>query len=179
MMRKRTTQALNTVRNLLARAGQTARGRRRWLVLGLAASAALVGTAAARPDDRDFGACAGTYLIDEGSTSLDLWTFHRDGTLVNTSLGEQIFNFSTQHGSWKTVGPLSAQAIQLDLHLAEDGGFASIGRVDINIHAVGRNCDQVAGDFSVRLFEAGEDPFDPSTDSGEPFTDTFTGRRVE
>ena len=182
-MTKRTTQAVTMVKNLLARAGQTTRAgapvRLHWLGVSLAASAALVGTAGARADGRDFGACAGTYLIEEGSGSLDLWTFHRDGTLVNTSLGEQIFNFSTQHGSWKTVGPHSAHAIQLDLHRADDGSFASVGRVDINIRAVGSGCEQVTGDFSGRLFEAGKDPLDPGTDTGDAFADTFTGRRVQ
>jgi hypothetical protein len=124
-------------------------------------------------------ACTGTYFIRESNGSVNLWTFHRDGTLVNTSLGERVNNFSTQHGSWKAVGPLSARAVQLDLHWASDGSFAGVGRVDIKIMGQNGGCDTVAGEFSGRVFEAGEDFRKPDTDSGKPFSYTFTGSRVE
>jgi len=145
----------------------------------LAACALLAGAAAARGDDHDLAACTGTYLIEEGGGAVDLWTFHRDGTLVNTSQGEQLFNFSTQHGSWKQVGSRSSRAIQLDLHRADDGSLASIGRVDIELHGVGHSCDQIAGDLSGRLFEAGSDPLAPNPDTPALFQDTFSGRRVQ
>ncbi|MEO6194083.1 MAG: hypothetical protein ABIS20_13820 [Thermoanaerobaculia bacterium] len=37
-----------------------------------------------------------------------------------------------------------------------------------------------AGSLEVREFTGGEDPLNPSTDTGDPIaTDTFTGRRVK
>jgi hypothetical protein len=50
--------------------------------------------------------------------------------------------------------------------------------VDVVFHRVGHDCAKIAGSFTLRFFEAGEDPLDPSTDSGTPITDTFTGRRL-
>ena len=130
--------------------------------------------------DRSFDtACTGTYFIEEDNGAVDLWTFHRDGTLVNTSFGERASNFSTQHGTWKGVAPLSARAIQLDFHWTPEGGFASIGRVDINIRGENGACDIVAGDATGRLFEAEENFADPATDSGDPFNFAFSGFRVE
>jgi hypothetical protein len=153
----------------------------KWLAVALvtlATTAALMaGDAAA---EREFNtACTGTYFIQEGNGSVNLWTFHRDGTLVNTSFGERRGNFSTQHGTWKAVGPLSARAIQLDFHWTPEGAFASIGRVDINIQGDNGACDTVAGEAVGRLFEAEESFLDPETDSGAPFTFTFTGFRVD
>jgi hypothetical protein len=153
------------------------------LLTCLAPAALFVAAASTRAiaDDahRDFQACTGTYLITEGNGGVDLWTFHRDGTLVNTSLGEQFFNFSTQHGSWKSSSSRSLEAIQLDLHRTAEGALASVGRVDIEVRAADRSCTTLEGEFSGRLFEAGEDPLDLATDTGEPFVDIFTGRRVQ
>ena len=143
-----------------------------------AAAAALVaGDAAA---ERSFDtACTGTYFIQESNGAVDLWTIHRDGTLINTSFGEQASNFSTQHGTWKEVGPLRARAIQLDLHWTPEGGFASIGRVDISIQGENGACDTIVGEAVARLFEAEEDFLNPETDSGTPFNFAFSGFRVD
>jgi hypothetical protein len=124
-------------------------------------------------------ACAGTYLIRESQGSLNLWTFHLDGTLISTSLGERAGNFSTQHGSWKAVGPLSVRAVQLDFRWASDGSFDSVRRVDITIRGKNGGCDAVVGELSGRVFEAGEDFRKLDTASAKPFSDTFTGSRVE
>jgi len=57
-------------------------------------------------------------------------------------------------------------------------GRRRLGRVDISLHTVGQGCSNIAGTFSLRFFEAGEDPLDPGTDTGTPISDTFTGRRL-
>jgi len=126
-------------------------------------------------------ACTGTYFIRESNGSVNLWTLHLDGTLVNTSLGQRMHDFSTQHGTWKAVGPLSARAVQLDLHWASDGTLSSVGRVDITIRGEKGGCDTVVGEFSGRLFEPGEDFRKPETTSGRPirYNETFTGSRVD
>ena len=62
----------------------------------------------------------------------------------------------------------------------DDNTLQSVARIDISFHTVGNGCDNVAGSLEVRSFEAGENPLDPSTDTGPPIaTDTFTGRRVK
>ena len=55
---------------------------------------------------------------------------------------------------------------------------SNIGRNDITMHTVGSGCDNVAGTITLRFFEAGEDPLNPASDTGQPITETFTGRRV-
>src|SRR5262245_29949668 len=79
--------------------------RTKWLPpAALAALATVAITAGKANAQRNVAtACTGTYFITEDSGSVNLWTLHRDGTLVNTSLGERAFNFSTQHGSWEQV----------------------------------------------------------------------------
>ena len=153
----------------------------KWLAALVAtplATAALVAVEATAERSFD-AACTGTYFIQESNGAVDLWTFHRDGTLINTSFGERASNFSTQHGTWKAVGPSSARAIQLDFHWTPEGGFASIGRVDISIQGENGACDTVVGEAVVRLFEAEEDFLNPETDSGIPFNFSFSGFRVE
>jgi hypothetical protein len=50
--------------------------------------------------------------------------------------------------------------------------------VDIVVSFTDEGCDEIEGDFLLRFFEGDEDPLDPSTDTGEPLSDTMTGRRV-
>lgn len=153
----------------------------KWLPpAALAALAAVAITAGKANAQRNFAtACTGTYFIQEDNGGVNLWTLHRDGTLVNTSLGEQAFNFSTQHGSWEADGPLRSRAIQLDFHRAADGTFASVGRVDITIRGQNGSCEKIAGDASGRLFEDGEDFTRPETDTGTPFQFSYTGFHVD
>lgn len=123
--------------------------------------------------------CAGTYLIDEGGGARDFWTFEADGGFFGTTSTQPLYNFSNQQGSWKKAGNAGATGVLLAFVYESDDTLQSVARIDISFATVGQGCDQIAGSLEVRTFEAGEDPLDPSTDTGDPIaSDTFTGRRV-
>jgi hypothetical protein len=122
--------------------------------------------------------CAGTYLIQEGSGTTSLWTLEADGVFLATSSAQELFNFSDQQGVWDKDGGAGAKAVILDFSFDGSGALINVGRIDISLHTVGQGCANIAGSFALRFFESGEDPLDPSTDTGTPITDTFTGRRL-
>ena len=124
-------------------------------------------------------ACAGTYLIEEDGGARDFWTFEDDGSFFGTTSTQPLFNFSNQQGSWRKNGNDGAKGVLLAFVYNSDDTLQSIARVEIAFHTVGSGCGEIAGSLEVRTFEDGEDPLDPSTDTGEPIaTDTFHGRRV-
>jgi hypothetical protein len=121
--------------------------------------------------------CVGTYLVlEEGSGAQTLWTFHADGTLIASSSGESLFDFSGQQGAWRPDGE-GAKAVELDFDWDDAGTLQAIGRVDIDVHADDRRCDSISGDFEGRLFAPGDDPLDIS-DVPALYGDTVSGRRV-
>lgn len=123
--------------------------------------------------------CAGTYLIEEDGGARDFWTFAADGTFFGTTSTQPLFNFSNQQGSWKKVGAAGAEGVLLAFVFDDDNTLLTVARVEIAFHTVGPGCDAIAGSLEVRTFEDGEDPLDPSTDTGDPIaSDTFSGRRV-
>ncbi len=122
--------------------------------------------------------CAGTFLTQEGSGAQSLWTFGKDGTFLGTSSTQKVFNFSNQQGVWQNDGAGNTKGVFLDFSFDSSGALLNIGRVDVLFHAVGHGCANIAGSFSLRFFEAGEDPLNPGSDTGTPITDTFTGRRL-
>ena len=101
-----------------------------------------------------------------------------DGVFLGTSSAQPSFNFSNQQGVWDKDGNQGAKAVILDFSFDGSGALINIGRVDIALHTVGDGCANVAGTISLRFFTGGEDPLDPSTDTGSAITDTFTGRRL-
>lgn len=124
-------------------------------------------------------ACAGTYLIEEDGGARDFWTFEADGGFFGTTSTQPLLNFSNQQGSWRKNGNDGAKGVLLAFVYNPDNTLQSIARVEIAFHTVGAGCGEIAGSLEVRTFEDGEDPLDPSTDTGEPIaTDTFQGRRV-
>lgn len=124
--------------------------------------------------------CAGTYLIEEDGGARDFWTFAADGSFFGTTSTQPLFNFSNQQGSWEKIGNDGAQGVLLAFVFDDDNTLLTTARIDIFFHTLGPGCDEIAGSLEVRTFEDGEDPLDPSTDTGEPIaTDTFTGRRVK
>jgi hypothetical protein len=126
------------------------------------------------------GNCSGTYLMAEDGGATSLWTLEAGGTFFATSSLQGILKFSDQQGSWVKDGNDGVKGVVLALVFDEDGELLNVSRVDISLHTVGRGCGRVAGSLEVREFTAGEDPLDPSTDTGEPIaTDTFTGRLVK
>lgn len=122
--------------------------------------------------------CAGTYLIQEGGGAQSLWTLEADGIFLGTSSSQEAFHFTNQQGVWEKDGNDGAKAVQLDFSFDGSGALINVGRIDISLHTVGQGCGNIAGTFSLRFFEAGEDPLNPATDTGTPITDTFTGRRL-
>jgi hypothetical protein len=141
----------------------------------------LLGGSAASLLARGFsGNCSGTYLIDEDGGATALWTFEADGTFFATSSLQPLLNFSDQQGAWEKDGSDGLKGVVLALVFDEDNTLLNVSRVDISLHTVGNGCDNIAGSLEVREFTAGEDPLDPSTDTGDPIaTDTVTGRRVK
>ncbi|MFY9824666.1 MAG: hypothetical protein WAM82_25030 [Thermoanaerobaculia bacterium] len=79
---------------------------------------------------------------------------------------------------WESDGSAGAKGVLLDFSVDSSGALLNIARVDIVLHRVGHDCAMIAGSFSLRFFEAGEDPLNPASDTGTPITDTFTGRRL-
>ena len=143
--------------------------------------ACLLGGSSASLLARGFsGNCSGTYLMAEAGGATSLWTFEADGTFFATSSLQGVLKFSDQQGSWEKDGNNGLKGAVLALVFDDDGSLLNVSRVDISLHTVGKGCDNVAGSLVVREFTAGEDPLDPSTDTGDPIaTDTFTGRRVK
>jgi hypothetical protein len=123
--------------------------------------------------------CSGTYLIAENGGARDFWTLQADGTFFGTTSTQPLFNFSNQQGTWKRVPGEGAHGVLFAFVWNSDGSLLTTARIDISLHTVGEGCGQIAGSLEVRTFEDGEDPLDPSTDTGDPIaTDTFTGRRA-
>lgn len=122
--------------------------------------------------------CAGTYLIQEGSGAQSLWSLEKDGVMLGTSSAQAAFNFTNQQGTWEMNGAAGVKAVLLDFSFDANGALINTGRVDIRLHTVGNGCANVAGQFTLRFFEPGEDPLNPGSDTGQPISDTFTGRRV-
>lgn len=124
--------------------------------------------------------CAGTYLMAEDGGATSLWTVEDGGTFFATSSLQALLHFSDQQGAWEKDGNKGIKAVVLALVFDDGGALLNVSRVDISLHTVGNGCDNVAGSLGVREFTGGEDPLDPSTDTGDPIaTDTFTGRRVK
>ncbi len=124
--------------------------------------------------------CAGTFLIEEGGGARDFWTFAADGSFFGTTSTQPLYNFSNQQGSWEKVGHSGAKGVLLAFVYNDDNTLLTTARIEIHFSRVGPGCDQIAGSLEVRTFEDGEDPLDPSTDTGDPIaSDTFSGRRVK
>jgi len=123
--------------------------------------------------------CAGTYLIEEDGGAMDFWTFAADGSFFGTTSTQELFHFSNQQGSWKKTGDDGARGVLLAFVWDDDDTLLTVARIDLAWQTVGAGCDRIAGSLVVRTFEAGEDPLDPGTDTGDPIaSDTFSGRRV-
>lgn len=123
--------------------------------------------------------CAGTYLIEEDGGARDFWTFEADGTFFGTTSTQPLFNFSNQQGSWEKTGANGGRGVLLAFVFDDDNTLLTTARIEILFQTIGPGCGNIAGSLEVRTFEDGEDPLDPSTDTGDPIaTDTFTGRRV-
>ena len=123
--------------------------------------------------------CAGTYLIEEDGGARDFWTFAADGSFFGTTSTQPLYNFSNQQGSWEKTGNHGGEGVLLAFVYDDDNTLLTTARIEIVFETVGPGCDEIAGSLEVRTFEGGEDPLDPSTDTGDPIAeDTFHGRRV-
>jgi hypothetical protein len=123
--------------------------------------------------------CAGTYLITESGTgALSTWVLEKDGVFLSIDSSQRSGNFSDQQGAWEKDGNQGIKGVLLDFDFGASGAPINIGRNDITMHTVGSGCDNVAGTITLRFFEASEDPLNPASDTGQPITETFTGRRV-
>lgn len=123
--------------------------------------------------------CVGTYLItDDGTGVPSTWVLEKSGGFLGIDSFQRGGNFSDQQGAWEQDGNQGIKGVLLDFDFDASGALISIGRNDITMHTVGSGCDNVAGTITLRFFEAGEDPLNPASDTGQPITETFTGRRV-
>lgn len=130
-------------------------------------------------DSKKSGKClAGTYLIEEGSGTRDIWTFNEDGTFIGTSSAQPLLNFSTLQGVWKQTDWRTVKGTVLDFSFEDQGSLRNIARVDFLVRINRHACEAIEGEFSLRFFESGEDPLHPETDTGEPYIDLFTGQRI-
>ena len=120
----------------------------------------------------------GTYLIEEGSGTRDIWTFNEDGTFIGTSSAQPLLNFSTLQGVWKQTDWRTVKATVLDFSFEDQGSLRNIARVDFLVRITRHACEAIEGEFSLRFFESGEDPLHPETDTGEPYMDLFRGHRI-
>lgn len=120
----------------------------------------------------------GTYLVEEDSGAKSLWTFAVDGNLFITSSTQPSLLFSNQQGAWRYTGLRRVTAVSLDFSFDEDNAWLNTARVDAWLTCDDADCSTISGAITIRFFEEGEDPLDPSTDTGEELTDTFEGRRI-
>ena len=121
----------------------------------------------------------GAYLVKEGSGTYSLWTISRDGTIQSSSSAQSVFHFSDAHGAWRQTRSLEAKATLLDFTFGVATPPDSIARVDITFQ-FSKKCTTLEGSFAVRFFDPNtEDPLDVNSDTGDPVTDTFTGRRIK
>ena len=124
------------------------------------------------------GCIPGTYLIQEGNGALSLWTFFKDGAIQSASSAQGSFNFSDAQGAWKQKNSRKATTVMIDFTYGGNTTPAAIARVEAEF-TFSKKCDTVEGTFELRFFDPqSEDPLHPETDSGDPISDTFTGRRI-
>ena len=120
----------------------------------------------------------GTYIFETASDSLSMWTFTRDGNVLVTSSVQKTLNFSDIQGVWKVADPGKVKSVLLDFSFNNTGEPINVARLDVTLRKTGKTCDELEGEFELRFFEDGEDPLDPSTDTGTPLSDTLHGRRL-
>jgi len=121
---------------------------------------------------------AGTFYVEEGSGTISLWTFNRDGTMIGASSAQAELGFGAQQGTWKRIGPLEIAAVHLDFSHDESGSLKNVARVDYTVR-FDRKFRSFEGEFVMRFFDpTTQDPLDLSTYTGEPVTDSFCGRRL-
>jgi hypothetical protein len=124
------------------------------------------------------GCIGGTYLVQEGSGAQSLWTFSKDGTVQFASSAQSALNFSEGHGAWRQPRSRVAKATILDFTYGPTSSPEEIARVDAQI-TFSKKCLTMEGSFDLRFFDPDtEDPLDVNSDTGQPVSDTFTGRRV-
>lgn len=124
------------------------------------------------------GSCGGSYYIEEDGGARDVWTFNADRTFFGTTSTQPLIGFSDQQGHWKRQGR-GGKGVLLTFVFDNDDTLLTVGRVEIEFEADDPQCDRIRGTLSVRTFEDGEDPLDPSTDADDPIAeDTFVGRRI-
>jgi hypothetical protein len=129
------------------------------------------------------GCVPGVYLVREGSGTQSLWSFSSDGTVHSTSSAQGALGFGDGYGGWKQERGKLVKSTFLDFSYrpsAVEGGFppAAVARVDA-VSSFTKHCSEIHGSFELRFFDpATEDPLERTTDTGQPITETFTGRRV-
>ena len=124
------------------------------------------------------GCIPGTYLMQEGAGAQSVWTFSREGTVQMASSAQGPLNFSDGHGAWRPSGSRKAKVTILDFTYGQNPPPDFVVRVDAEL-VFSKKCSTVEGNFELRFFDPqSEDPLDPESDSGDPLSDTFTGRRV-
>ena len=136
--------------------------------------------ASSRDAESQGGCFPGTYLVVEGSGTQSLWTLSQDGGFQVTSSAEKAFGFSHIQGVWAKTGARDAKARGLDFNFRQipvDGGVpaSQITRLDI-VMTFAQRCEEMAGTFELRVFNANDDPLNSNTPAIA--SDTFFGRRV-
>jgi hypothetical protein len=126
------------------------------------------------------GSCIpGSYLVKEGSGTWSIWTFSKDGTVEFSSSAQGAFHFSDARGAWRKTRSLEAKLTLLDFTFGATPQPDSIARVDATF-SFSKKCTTLEGNFELRFFDpVTEDPLDINSDSGDPVSDTFTGRRIQ
>lgn len=120
---------------------------------------------------------AGTYLITASSGQQRLWTFTKDGDILGTSSVQPKFDFSTQQGVWEVSGKHEVTAVLINFGFNKDNNVSYIGRLRATLK-FDEKCRTLEGKFTLRKFEAPEDPMKPETDAGEPIIDTIKGQCI-
>lgn len=129
------------------------------------------------------GCTPGVYLVEEASGTQSLWSMASDGTIHTTSSAQGPLGFGDGYGRWKQTRNLRIESTVLDFTYSKNStgsGIppASVARIDAKF-SFSERCKRLEGSFELRFFDpATEDPLDPSTDSGAPVQETFTGRRI-
>lgn len=135
-----------------------------------------VSQTAAADDDSFANKIAGTWLLDPGSEFQVLMNIHADGTLIWSNSVEYFpaFPNGAVFGVWKRTGKREITTAELGFLYDENGVHIITGKVE-QVFTFDKKFQSLTGQFTEDLFDAAQNPIDPSED---PFF-TFGGDGIQ
>ena len=120
---------------------------------------------------------AGTYFITEKSGNQRIWTFFQDGNFLSTSSVQKKFGFSDQQGIWTKKGNNEVQGVMLAFGFDKQNNLSYTARITATIK-FDLDVQTLEGQYSLRKYEAPENPMKSETDTSKPIIVSFKGKRL-